>query len=66
MASEIQPIIAARYNLTTLAEAVREARKESQADGRELTLGMVTAAVKQLCSSAAQRRAAMMEAQSGK
>jgi len=64
VAAEIQPLITARYNLTTLASAVRDARKESDDEDVTITLGMVTNAVKALCSTAAQRRAGMLQMKS--
>jgi hypothetical protein len=62
VAAQIQPLITSRYNLTTLASAVRDAKKQAEDEETELTLGMVTAAVKALCSTAAERREAMRQA----
>jgi hypothetical protein len=61
VAQDIQPLITARYNLTTLATAVRDARKQADDEDVSLSLGMVTNAVKALCSTAAQRRAGMLQ-----
>lgn len=66
VAAEIQPLVTARYNLTTLATAIRDARKQADDEEVELSLGMVTEAVKTLCSTAAQRRAAMLQIGGGK
>ncbi len=63
VAQEIQPMITARYNLTTLATAMRDARKEADDRNIDLTLGLVTTAVKSLCSTPNQRREAMRQAQ---
>jgi len=57
VAAEIQPLIAVRYNLTTLATAMRSARKKSLKKEEPLTLGLVTDALQSLCSTAAGRRA---------
>jgi len=57
VANEIQPLCTARYNLTTLASAIRDAKDQAEDEDQPLTLGMVTNAVKALCSTAAQRRA---------
>jgi len=56
VAVEIQPFITTRYNLTTLATAVRQARKEAEDGNAPLSLDLVTNALKALCSTAAQRR----------
>ena len=61
VATEIQPLISSRYNLTTLATAIRDAQREATDTGVPLTLGMVTEAVKSLCSTAAERRATKLQ-----
>ncbi len=66
VAAEIQPLITVRYNLTTLATAVREARKQAEDQDVKLTLGMVNSALQAQCATAASRRAmlqAMADAQ---
>ena len=65
VAVEIQPFITTRYNLTTLATAVRAARKEAEDCGESLSLELVTNAVKALCSTAAQRRATLAQLRNG-
>ena len=59
VAREMQPYIAARYNLTTLASAVRDARKESEDAEVPITLGMITSAIQSLCATANARRATL-------
>jgi hypothetical protein len=66
VAGELQPLVTARYNLTTLASAIRDAREQADDEDVTLTLGMVTSAVKALCSTAAQRRAGMLQMKEGK
>jgi hypothetical protein len=66
VADEITPLIAARYNLTTLATALRDARKQAEDEDVDLSLGLVTEAVRALCSTAAERRAARLAAREGK
>lgn len=61
VAAEIQPFIASRYNLTTLASAVRDARKQADDQETKLTLGMVTSALQALCSTASARRAMLQQ-----
>jgi len=65
VAAEIQPFIASRYNLTTLASAVRDARKQADDEDTKLTLGMVTGALQALCSTAASRRAMLAQMNGG-
>ena len=65
VAAEILPLIKSKYNLTTLATAVRDARAQAEEEGGELTAGLVTEAVKALCSTAASRREAMKAAAAG-
>jgi hypothetical protein len=62
VAVEILPLITSKYNLTTLATAVRDAREQAEDEDKKMSLDMVTDAVKALCTTAAQRRAAMAEA----
>ena len=66
VAAEILQLIRSKYNLTTLATAVRDAREQADDEDGELTAALVTSAVNALCSTAAQRREAMRLAGGGK
>ena len=65
VSAEIQPYITARYNLTTLATAVRQARKEADDNNAPLSLDLVTNALAALCSTASQRRATLAQLRNG-
>lgn len=57
LAEQITPILARNHNLSTLADAVAQARDEADDTGTEMTLLMVANAVRSLVSTAADRSA---------
>lgn len=55
LADQIAPVLARNHNLSTLADAVSQARDEAEDDSKDLTLLMVAQAVRSLVSSIADR-----------